>query len=169
MVRPRGPDHYRGSQWRLRSTDALGGVLAHLAIHQVDLCCQLLGVPHDMAGFMEAISEHTNVEFRAAIAVVFRSGAIATVIATSDPGRRRSRTAVMDGERQLLIDEEGTSLTADGTTIVAPAPRVPKLRASVYEDVISAMRAGEQPNIASLVSAEGAIRFLELSRTVRRI
>jgi UDP-N-acetyl-2-amino-2-deoxyglucuronate dehydrogenase len=100
IVRPRPRGHYLSEPWRLDPDASGGGHVAHLAVHHLDLACQLLGVPARVAGLTDR-RDVSGIETRAALGVHFVGGALLSVLTSAHPGRRSERLHVVDGDRDI--------------------------------------------------------------------
>ena len=80
----RGPEYYSMDPWRGTRAGEGGGVLVNQAVHQLDLLCWFLGPVAEIDGWTANLN-HPEIEVEdTAVAVVrFRSGAIASIVASN--------------------------------------------------------------------------------------
>jgi predicted dehydrogenase len=160
VVRPRARDHYLAAPWRHNPDVSGGGHVAHLAVHHLDLACQLLGMPTKVIGLTDC-RDFCGIETRAAFAAQFVSGALMTVLASAHPGRRCERLHVVDGQRELLIVDAGTEYRADGTVEHWQPVPTAQLRAYVYAELLAAVRGEAAPDRYAVQRARGVTALLE--------
>ena len=113
----RSQDYYDTAAWR-RATPG-GGVLMNQGIHGIDLLCWLMGRPTQVCGFARTACRQMEAENTVAAAVLFDSGAVATIDATtcSQPGFPRRLT--LCGENgTIVLDEDSVELWS----LPAPCP-----------------------------------------------
>jgi predicted dehydrogenase len=163
VLRERGPGHYSSDAWRGHPDHSAGGHVAHLAVHYVDLACQLLGEPAEVLGLTEC-RDAVGIETRAALSVRFADGALLSVLASAHAAPRSER---------LRVSERGRELTLTGTSVeyqtaqrveskrVAPTPRQ---RAWVYEELAAAVRGESTTGRYALARARGVTMLLEQVR-----
>ena len=160
VVRYRPPSHYARDAWRTDPTASGGALIAHLGVHFLDLACQLLGTPREIAGFADPIPG-TGLDQRVACTVEFGQGARLSFIGTTAVDQRSERLAVYDTGRALTVAGTTTSYEAAGTSECFTAS-TGGLRTKVYSDVAQAVRAHGQPKVAGLGAAAGVVRLLEM-------
>jgi predicted dehydrogenase len=80
----RSPEYYAMDAWRGTRVGEGGGVLVNQAVHQLDLLCWFLGPIAEVDGWTTNVN-HPEIEVEdTAVAVVrFRSGAIASIVASN--------------------------------------------------------------------------------------
>jgi predicted dehydrogenase len=160
VVRYRPPAHYARDAWRTDPKASGGALIAHLGVHFLDLACQLLGVPSGITGAVDAIPG-TELDQRVAITAEFGQGARLSFIGTTAVDQRAERLAVYDSRRSLIVQGAITSYAAEGGSEDFTAG-TSGLRGRVYSDVALAVREHRQPRVASLHSATGVVRLLEM-------
>ncbi|MFG2986624.1 Gfo/Idh/MocA family protein [Streptomyces sp. NPDC048258] len=163
VSRFRPPAHFRRAGWRSDPTAALGGAAAHLAVHYLDLACQLLGDPSGM--WIAPLRELSRgIDTRATGVVEFGSGATLSFTATSEAAASSERLRVLGPDRSLSVDNGTVSARIGDAEDVWPALRDPSLRRLVYQDMAEAMRSGRQPHHSHLEGARPVTRILEALR-----
>jgi predicted dehydrogenase len=155
VFRHRPRVHY-ASTWRGDPVRSGGGFFAHLAVHYVDLACQLLGEPEWVRAIVET-APGVSVDVRAALALRMGSGALLTVHASSLPAARQERLHVLDGERFLTVTGQETRYGEGGREIAIPAPSTADLRAAVYGEVAGALRSGKPVHRFGVGAAVGSV------------
>lgn len=165
VVRPRPRDHYLSDPWRHDPDRSGGGHVAHLAVHHLDMACQLLGMPAEVAGLTDC-RDVRSIETRAALGVRFDSGGLLSVLASAHPGRRSDRLHVVDGDRELLLTHTGVEYRADGAVEHRPAVPTAQLRTSVYREMRAALRCEAAPDRYALWRTRGVTAVME---EVRRL
>jgi UDP-N-acetyl-2-amino-2-deoxyglucuronate dehydrogenase len=165
VIRPRETGHYQSEVWRQDPGRSGGGHVAHLAVHHVDMACQLLGAPATVVGVADC-RDTPGIDTRAALAIRFAGGALMTVLANAHPAPRSDRLHVVDGKRALIVTDAGTEYR-DGSAVdhLPPVP-TPQLRARVYQELWAAVRGEAAPERYAIHRARGVTAVLE---AVRRI
>ena len=161
VTRLRASHHYLSEAWRHDPNRSGGGHVAHLAVHYIDLACQLLGTPTAVVGLAEC-RDAPQIDTRAALAVRFGGGALMTVLASAHPAPRLERLHVVDGERALLVTDVSTKYCDGRVEHLQPAS-TPDLRALVYRELWAALR-GEAADRYSIARARGVTAVLEAVR-----
>lgn len=113
----RGRRYYGRGEWRATWEGAGGGVLAHAALHQLDLLCWILGPARRVAALLDRQIQRTQVEDAVAAAVQFESGALATFQASFNEPRGASVRQLV-GDRGIVVVPEVRSLTFDELDVV---------------------------------------------------
>ncbi len=162
VIRPRSRDHYLSEAWRHDPDRSGGGQVAHLAVHPIDLACQLLGTPTSVVGLADC-RDAAGVDTRAVLAIRFASGALMTVLASSHPAPRSERVHVVDDGRELIVSDAGTEYRA-GTVEQQPPVPVPRLRARVYQELWQAVRGEAAATRYTIARARGVTAVLEAVR-----
>jgi UDP-N-acetyl-2-amino-2-deoxyglucuronate dehydrogenase len=165
VFRPRPRGHYFADPWRHDPDRSGGGHVAHLAVHLLDVSCQLLGMPVRVAGLTDC-RDISGIDTRAALAVQFAGGALMSVLASAHPAPRGERLHVVDGERELLIADAGAEYRANGAVEQLQPVPTPQLRALVYQELYAAVRGEAAPDRYALRRARGVTAVLE---EVRRL
>jgi UDP-N-acetyl-2-amino-2-deoxyglucuronate dehydrogenase len=148
----RPPEYYRDSRWR--GTGALdgGGALMNQAIHTVDLLVWLCGPVARVCGRTATLFHQIEVEDTAAAVLEFRSGALATLEASTCayPGRPRrieingtKGTAVLDGDR--FDDGRQEAATDLPQNVASPVVSDVSAHREVFVDFVQAFRNGTAP------------------------
>lgn len=164
--RRRDPAHYLERQWRTDPVSSGGGVLAHLAVHYLDLACQLLGEPVGVHAVSTADHpELPTVDSRAALTVTFDSGAIMAASATTFAVRQEDQLLVEAAGTRLDVRRGEINLVSGDTTLVRERPAVADLRAAVYTELATALRESrhELP-YADIRRSRGVVGILESVR-----
>ncbi|MCX5383336.1 Gfo/Idh/MocA family protein [Streptomyces sp. NBC_00083] len=163
VSRFRPPAHFHRTGWRSDPTSALGGAAAHLAVHYVDLACQLLGDPSGVwtAPLREV---RRGIDTRVTGVVEFASGATLSFTATSEAAASSERLRVLGPDHSLAVDNGTVSARIGDAEDVWPTLRGPSLRRLVYQDMAEAMRSGGRPRHSDLDGARAVTRIL---RTLR--
>jgi predicted dehydrogenase len=162
VIRPRESRHYLSESWRNDRDRSGGGHVAHLAVHYLDLACQMLGTPATVLGLADC-RDAAAIDTRAALAVRFASGALMTVLASAHPAPRSERLHVVDGDRELLITDARTEYRDQVVEQTRPVP-TPQLRAFVYKELWAVMRGQAAPDRYSVARARGVTAVLEAVR-----
>ncbi|KPI04868.1 oxidoreductase domain protein [Actinobacteria bacterium OK074] len=165
VLRPRPVAHYLAEDWRQDPDRSAGGHIAHLAVHQLDLACRLLGTPVAVAGLADC-RDAPGIETRAALAVRFAGGALMSVLTSAHPAPRGERLHLVDADHELTVTDEGTEHRIGGRAEFIPAPPTPQLRAEVYRELRAAVRGEAAPERYALGHARGVTVVLE---EVRRL
>lgn len=106
----RSQAYYDQAGWRGTWAMDGGGVLMNQGIHGVDMLCYLLGEAEEVTGYIGTMGRDIEVEDTAVAAVRFRSGALATIDASTccEPGF----------PLRLVISGEGGTIAMEGSDIV---------------------------------------------------
>jgi len=155
----RPPEYYRGSDWR--GTKALdgGGALINQGIHTVDLLLWLCGPVSRVAGRTATRFHDIEVEDTAVASIVFASGALGTIEATTAawPGRPRrieiagaNGAATLEGDDLIAVDVQHSGRRVSGSAGRAENAASPTVsdagpHRAVFEDFIHAISARERP------------------------
>nr|WP_024126069.1 Gfo/Idh/MocA family oxidoreductase [Streptomyces sp. FR1]AHE38687.1 Oxidoreductase [Streptomyces sp. FR1] len=160
VSRYRPVGHYRERGWRGRPKEALGGIVAHLGIHYLDLACQLLGPPVDIreAGRRERLP---GIDSRVAAVVLFESGAVLSMAVSAESAVRGERLAVYAPERRLVLEDGQVTVTTESGRITSPAEPTPALRRRVYEEMAHAIENGTAPAVCALDRARGVTWLMQ--------
>jgi predicted dehydrogenase len=148
----RPPAYYRDSTWR--GTWALdgGGALMNQGIHTVDLLQWLCGPATRVYGRTATRVHAIEVEDTAAGLIEFRSGALATIEASTcvNPGRPRrieitgtNGTAVLEGDRLLSGESRGGGPAPENAA--SPVVADASAHRAVFVDFIEALRGRRSP------------------------
>ena len=157
----RSQEYYDSAPWRGSFKEGGGGVLMNQGIHGIDLMCYLLGKPVQVCGYAGARLRSIQVEDTAAGAVLFESGAMATVDATVCASPAFSQKLFISGEKgTILLDEDEIKLWTlpspcpvpprgeDGfSSAFSPTEINPAFHARQYEDFARAIKSGTPPLI----------------------
>ncbi|WP_432252074.1 Gfo/Idh/MocA family protein [Streptomyces sp. HNM1019] len=152
--------HYHQRGWRGRPREALGGILAHLGIHYLDLACQILGSPVEVreTGRRERLP---GIDSRIAALVRFESGAVLSMTVSAESSVRGERLVVYGPDRRLVIEDGQVTLTTETGPRTSPVEPTPTLRRRVYEEMAHAIENGSAPVACSLVRARGVTWLTE--------
>lgn len=164
VTRDRPSGHYLSEPWRHDPNRSGGGHVAHLAVHYIDLACQLLGTPSSVVGLTDC-RDAAHIDSRAALAIRFANGALMTVLTSAHPAPRAERLYVVDGDRALLITDAKTEYR-DGSVEYPAHLRTPNLRALVYKDWWEAIRGEAVSDRYSIARTRGVTAVLEAVRTI---
>jgi predicted dehydrogenase len=164
VMRPRESAYFQSEAWRYDPDRSGGGHMAHLAVHYLDLACQLLGTPATALGLADC-RDVAAIDTRTALAVRFAGGALMTVLASAHPAPRSERLHVVDGDRELLVTGARTEYRDRVVEQLPPVP-TPELRALVYRELWAAVRGETPPDRYSVARARGVTVVLE---SVRRL
>ncbi|KUO20706.1 Gfo/Idh/MocA family protein [Streptomyces dysideae] len=165
VFRPRPRGHYFADPWRHDPDRSGGGHVAHLAVHLLDVSCQLLGMPTSVSGLTDC-RDVSGIDTRAALAVQFSDGALMSVLASAHPSPRGERLHMVDGERELLIADAGAEYRVGDAVEQLQQVPTPRLRALVYQELYAAVRGEAPPERYALRRARGVTAVLE---EVRRL
>ncbi len=163
VARHRPLDRFADGSWRSVAAESGGGVLAHLAVHQLDLACLLLGTPrsvHAELGF----DLRNAIDTRASVTVGFESGAVLSASATCRTTANLSRVVLRSDDRTLELT--GEILRVSGPNGTTERPKTPNvlLRARVFADMAELVAGARDHSIADIAAAIPAIRILEAVR-----
>ncbi|MFI9113528.1 Gfo/Idh/MocA family protein [Streptomyces venezuelae] len=163
VSRFRSPAHFGRTPWRSDPAAALGGAVAHLAVHYLDLACQLLGDP---AGLWLAPGReaYRGIDTRATGVIEFGSGATLSFTATSEAAASSERLRVLGPANCLSVDDGTVSARIDDVDDIWPTLPLPLLRRLVYQDMAEAMRTGHRPRHSHLDGARPVTRILQALR-----
>ncbi len=157
----RSPEYYGQAPWRGTVAVDGGGVLMNQGIHGVDLLCWLLGQPVSVCGYAGTLLRDIEVEDTAAGAVLFESGAVASIDATVCSSPSFSQKIFISGEKgSILLDEDSITMW----TLPTPCPVKPRgddgftsssgptainyrFHTKQYEDFARAVKTGQKPLI----------------------
>ncbi|MFF2778623.1 Gfo/Idh/MocA family protein [Streptomyces sp. NPDC058052] len=154
------PAPFRRTGWRSEPTAAQGGTAAHLAVHYLDLACQLLGNPSGLCVAPRG-ERSRGAGARATGVVEFDSGATLSFTATTEAAASSERLRVFGPDRALSVDNGRVSSLIGDAERVWPTLWGAALRRLVYQDMAEAMRAGRQPCRSHLASARPVTRILQ--------
>lgn len=181
----RDPTYYSRDAWRGTWLNDGGGVLMTQAIHYIDLLQWVMGDVAEVTGRVNTFKhgEHIEVEDSAVATLVFTSGALATIqastAATPALGAQVRVTGSTGGSAQLTEFPEGTDgridLWAEGEGIVSspahPAQAHPNAELSTINgalipfhtrqarDFVQAVREGRDPRVSG-GDGTAAVRIL---------
>lgn len=147
----RSPEYYAKSRWR--GTWALdgGGALMNQGIHSVDLLLYLLGPVAEVSGRVATRVHQIETEDTVVATLVFASGALATIQATTAAASGQPRRVEIIGSRRTLT-------FAETATTVSVADHVPHQR--IIEDFVTAIRENRQP-ICNGVEGRRSVEVVE--------
>jgi predicted dehydrogenase len=158
----RTQDYYDGGDWR--GTIALdgGGALMNQGIHGLDILLWLLGEPVEVSARWATLAhERIEVEDTLSATIVFESGAVGTMTATTAayPGRSvrvtlsgTDGTAIVDDERlaSLQVRDGSTADGADGRPGTEPGMLdTTQSLAAQYADFAEAIALGRPPLVGT--------------------
>jgi UDP-N-acetyl-2-amino-2-deoxyglucuronate dehydrogenase len=165
VIRPRDTRHYQAEAWRHDPDRSLGGQLAHLGVHHLDLACQLLGAPSSVVGMVDC-RDSAGIDTRAALAVRFAGGGLMSVMVNAHPAPRSDRLHVVDGERELLVIDAGTEYRDGAAVHLQPTLPTPQLRALVYGELCNALTGAIVSDRYSIARTRGVTAVLEAARRI---
>lgn len=133
----------------------LAGSLASVAIHYVDLACQLLGQPVAVSGQV-GVDPESGIQSRIALSVDFRSGAMLAITSTMHSSAQTNRL--------LLHSSRGVWDLVDGvlnaeTARMEATPQ--QLRSRVYEDLVREFAAPTGDAVPSLARSRSVVWLIE--------
>jgi predicted dehydrogenase len=166
VFRRRPVRHYASMSWRGKPEIAGGGFFAHLAIHYVDMACQLLGRPRSIHALVED-GDAPGIDRRLTACVYMMSGAMLSIHASSAPETRQERLLLLDGGCELLVTNSETRYRDGEHTLTEPAPATDALRAAVYREVYEARRAARPVRRFGVDTSVGAVDLIERFRAQR--
>lgn len=161
MAWRRDARYFETSSWRGDPQKAGGGVLMMQAIHFLDAMRYLLGEVESVQGQITSARGRAGVEVTATVGLRFRSGALASVFATTAARRRlpdrfafhfENGSLVVEGDRVRARtsgskvprrDRPGAALRRWLARRRGPPPRGTFL--DVYRDFVDAVRSGHPP------------------------
>ena len=104
----RSQEYYEQAGWRGTIAGDGGGILMNQGIHGIDLLCYLMGQPQEACGYVKIQLRNIEVEDTAAAAVLFESGAVATIDATVCSQPAFSKKMILCGEYGTVQLEDDT-------------------------------------------------------------
>lgn len=186
----RDQGYYDSGDWRGTWEFDGGGALMNQGVHAVDLLLHFLGRPVEVFGYASTlVHERIEVEDLAAAVIRFESGAVATLLATTDAFPENSTRLQVHGstgsaflQDQLLEffhaddahpegeprgfggigNQAAFEVTAQDRPGAAPVTELFSGHLAQYDDIIDAIRSGRPPG----VTAEEATNALALVRAV---
>lgn len=172
----RSQEYYDSGTWRGTWELDGGGALMNQGVHTVDLLLHFLGTPATVFG-QTARLVHTGIEVEdlAAAVVRFESGAIATLLATTNANPHvgaRIEVHGSKGSAVIMNDELDFFQAEDGAPPDAPrAPAGSSLldgHTRQYDDLVDAIRTGRGPavTVADATKALALVRAVYLSNTL---
>ncbi|GAA1763603.1 Gfo/Idh/MocA family protein [Agromyces humatus] len=194
----RSQEYYDSGDWRGTWAFDGGGALMNQGVHTVDLLLHFLGRPVEVFGYASAlVHERIEVEDVAASVIRFESGAMATLLATTDAFPENSTRLQVHGstgsaflQNELLeffhADDAhlageprgfgglGNQAAREVTEHDLPgAPPVTELfrgHLRQYEDIIEAIATGREPGVTAgqATDALALVRAVYLSQTLGR-
>lgn len=160
----RSDDYYASGAWRGTWAQDGGGALMNQGVHTVDLLLWFLGRPVTVAAHTARLAHHDiEVEDTAAATIVFESGAMAVLHATTAafPGDRTRIGVYGDsGSAELQDDQLGYFRSTTGDEPPQPPGRAG--HPGQYDDILRAIDDGDRP----AVGLEDAVQALALVRSV---
>ena len=194
----RNQEYYDSGEWRGTWAHDGGGALMNQGVHAVDLILHFLGRPVEVFGYASAlVHERIEVEDVAASVVRFESGAVATVLATTDafPGNStrlqvhgstgsaflqnelleyfHADDAHLPGEPRGyrgLGNQAAREVTEHDLPGAAPVADHFKGHLRQYEDVIDAIILGRAPGVTAAQATDvlALVRGVYVSQTLGR-
>ncbi|AUA17203.1 hypothetical protein CFP59_09396 [Streptomyces malaysiensis subsp. malaysiensis] len=154
VSRYRPVGHYHERSWRGRPQEALGGIVAHLGFHYLDLACQILGSPVDVQeiGRRERLP---GIDSRVAALVLFESGAVLSMTVSAESAARGERLAIYGSDRRLVIEDGQVTVTTETERMTSPVEPTLILRRRVYEEMAHSIENSSAPVVCSLARARG--------------
>ncbi|MEV4380649.1 Gfo/Idh/MocA family oxidoreductase [Streptosporangium sp. NPDC049644] len=124
--------HYRG--WRGDSGSALGGIMAHLGVHYLDLACQVLGEVErvEIADYHECAP---GIDLRSSGLIRFTSGATLNFTVTADVSTRAERLILLADDRRLEIRDGAVEFQRGDEIVGARELTTSQARARVYGEL----------------------------------
>ncbi|MFD6248974.1 Gfo/Idh/MocA family protein [Streptomyces roseolus] len=160
VSRFRPPAPFRRTGWRAGPVAAQGGTAVHLAVHYLDLACQVLGNPAGLWVVPHG-KRSGNAGTRATGVIEFDSGATLSFTVTTEAATATARLRILGPDRVLRVDDEQVRSVVGDAEHIRPAPWGTALRRLVYQDMAEAMRTGRQPFCNPLASARPVTRILQ--------
>ena len=165
----RSPEYYAGT-WRGTKAMDGGGALMNQGIHGIDVMCGLLGVPTRISGHVATLCHDIEVEDSAAASLVFPSGALGVIDASTAVRHARPRRLEICGtlasvtiEEDALVSAEGIDLTGGATTANGnwkePSAFGADLHTAQYRNISAAVR-GEEPLRYTARDAANTVRVI---------
>jgi predicted dehydrogenase len=163
VARHRPLGRFDNSSWRGDIRESGGGVLAHLAIHPLDLACQLLGWPETVS--VEAVSDNLNaVDTRCAMNIRFEAGAVLSLLVTCRTREDTTRLVLRSDESALELTRRTLRVTRADRTWERPATPATLLRAQVFADMADLLNGAAKESLANIGAAIPAISAIERAR-----
>jgi UDP-N-acetyl-2-amino-2-deoxyglucuronate dehydrogenase len=158
----RSQSYYDSGGWRGTWKLDGGGALMNQGIHVLDLLVWMLGEPVEVSAYAATLAhERIEVEDTVAGTILFASGAIGTITATTaaSPGRTVRLTvngdagsAIVDADRleYLHTSDRETGAAANQSSLIAELqhPTDPG-HAAQYEDFVAAVQDGRPPAVTT--------------------
>ncbi|MFI9628868.1 Gfo/Idh/MocA family protein [Streptomyces sp. NPDC052042] len=159
VSRFRPPAHYRRAGWRSDPASALGGILAHLGVHYLDLACQIMGSPRRLT--IAPVREFApSIDMRVTGHIVFTSGSTLAFTVTAESSVRSERLQILGPEGGFCIADGMVTLQLGGTEHTLPTVPTPELRRRVYQEMAQAVATGRQPVRCHLEAARPVTEIL---------
>ncbi|MBY8870650.1 Gfo/Idh/MocA family oxidoreductase [Micromonospora sp. PLK6-60] len=159
VSRPRTAAHFSG--WRADPGRALGGIVAHLGVHYLDIACQLLGMPVSVT-ITDRAECHPGIDLQCTGVITFDSQATLAFTVTARAGARGERLSVVGDPGHLDIADGAVDAQIDGQRIRTEPVPGPELRRRVIDE----LAADTPPDRSSLRRSRGVTRLLELTAAV---
>lgn len=163
VIRSRQAAHYTSAAWRTDHQLAGGGFVAHLAVHYIDLACQLLGRVEHVEGIVDC-RDFIGIDTRATLAVKFHSGATLAILASAHIERHDERLHLFDASRSLTIDNRRTIFESQHDRNELISPKALELRAEVYRELQSSLCGAVSRGKFDIRTADGVTTILSAVR-----
>ena len=178
----RSPEYFAGSWHGTKKMDG-GGALMNQGIHGIDLLCGLLGVPKQISGHVATLYHDIEVEDTAAASLVYSSGALGVIDASTAISHAKPRRLEICGTRASVTIEEDVLLSAEGVDLTGgvrtvsgswekPSAFGSELHTFQYRNIGAAIR-GEEPLCYTAIDAVNTVGVIlaiyESSETGRTI
>lgn len=194
----RSQEYYDSGEWRGTWAHDGGGALMNQGVHAVDLLLHFLGRPVEVFGYASAlVHERIEVEDVAASVIRFESGAMATLLATTDAFPENSTRLQVHGSTGSAFLQNGLleyfhsddahlageprghgglgnqaarEVTAHDLAGARPVAELFTGHLRQYEDLIDAITFGRPPGVtaAQATDALALVRAVYLSQTLGR-
>ena len=149
----RSPEYYVGSWHGTKAMDG-GGALMNQGIHGIDLLCGLLGYPTQISGYAATLHHDIEVEDTAAVNLVFPSGALGVINASTAITHPKPRRLEICGTRASVAIEEDVLVSAEGIELTGgtssgiqswqnPAAFSADLHTAQYRNICAGIRSEE--------------------------
>ncbi|MEU6020728.1 Gfo/Idh/MocA family oxidoreductase [Micromonospora sp. NPDC047134] len=163
VSRPRSAHHFTG--WRGDPGQALGGIVAHLGVHYLDLACQLLGEPASVT-VTDRAECRPGIDTRCAGVITFATGATLAFIITAEADARAERLSIVGPAGWLDIADGAVRAGLDGCDIDTEPIGGGELRRRVLDEFAQAVATGTAPDRCGLARTRGVTWLLERTTPV---
>lgn len=159
VSRPRSMENYF-KEWRKQPVQSLGGIVAHLGVHYLDLAIQILGEPKNIIelGRKEYLP---GIETHIGGLIEFRSGAVMSFIVTADSHKRNERLAIFGKDKFVKIENGKVTTQIFDHIIDHPYQTTENLRKRLYKEFCGSPIGKENSPMYTLERSRGITILLE--------